>query len=121
MSEYLPDVYTDSREAYPKGGQALDDLGAAAGDAGLLEERSRRLIKLGIAVGGLVEGAVRSNARKVLELGTTSEKIRLCCIPGDHYNLVSQSNRRADLDRRSTWKPRPSCAPRHGCLVDSIV
>lgn len=76
MSEYLPDVYTDFREAYPEVAQALDDLGAAAGEAGPLDERSQRLVKPGIAVGGLTEGAVRSNTRKALELGAPSEEIR---------------------------------------------
>lgn len=76
MAQYLPDVYTDFREAYPEVAQALDDLGAAIGGAGPLDERWQRLIKLGIAVGGLAEGAVRSNARKALELGATPAEIR---------------------------------------------
>lgn len=76
MSDYLPDVYTDFREDYPEVAQALDDLGAATGAAGPLDERSQRLVKLGIAVGGLAEGAVRSNARKALELGVSPEEVR---------------------------------------------
>lgn len=76
MSDYLPDVYTDFRKDYPEVAQALDDLGVTTGAAGPLDERSQRLVKLGIAVGALAEGAVRSNARKALELGVSPEEVR---------------------------------------------
>ena len=76
MPEYLPDVYTDFRDDYPEVAQALDALGAATGAAGPLEERTQRLVKLGIAIGGLAEGAVRSNTRRALELGIPAEELR---------------------------------------------
>jgi len=76
LPEYLPDVYTDFRENYPEVAQALDALGAATGAAGPLEERTQRLVKLGIAIGGLAEGAVRSNTRRALELGIPAEELR---------------------------------------------
>lgn len=76
MAEYLPDIYMDFRDDYPEVARALDALGAATGEAGPLEERTQRLVKLGIAIGGLAEGAVRSNARKALELGVSAEEIR---------------------------------------------
>lgn len=76
MAEYLPDIYMDFRDDYPEVARALDSLGAATGEAGPLEERTQRLVKLGIAIGGLAEGAVRSNARKALELGVSAEEIR---------------------------------------------
>jgi hypothetical protein len=66
LSEYFPDVYTNLRHAYPEVAQALDALGAATGAAGPLEERAQQLVKLGIAIGGLAEGAVRSNTRRAL-------------------------------------------------------
>jgi 4-carboxymuconolactone decarboxylase len=76
LPEYLPDVYTDFRRAYPNVVQALDALGAATGAAGPLEERAQRLVKLGIAIGGLAEGAVRSNTRRALELGISADELR---------------------------------------------
>jgi alkylhydroperoxidase/carboxymuconolactone decarboxylase family protein YurZ len=76
VPEYLPDVYTHFRADYPDVAQALDALGAATGTAGALEERTQRLVKLGIAIGGLAEGAVRSNARRALELGVSAEDLR---------------------------------------------
>lgn len=76
MPEYLPDIYTEFREEYGDVARALDELGAATSEAGPLEERTQRLVKLGIAMGGLAEGAVRSNARKALELGVSADELR---------------------------------------------
>jgi 4-carboxymuconolactone decarboxylase len=76
LSEYLPNVYARFRDDYPDVAQALDALGAATGAAGPLGERTQRLVKLGIAIGGLAEGAVRSNARRALELGVSAEELR---------------------------------------------
>jgi 4-carboxymuconolactone decarboxylase len=75
-SEYLPDVYVDVRERYPDVAAALDALGRAGEDAGPLSAREQRLVTLGIAVGGLAKGAVRSNVRKALGIGATPEEIR---------------------------------------------
>jgi alkylhydroperoxidase/carboxymuconolactone decarboxylase family protein YurZ len=47
----------------------------AADGAGSLDERTRRLVKLGIAVGAMAEGAVRSNARKALQAGASEGDI----------------------------------------------
>jgi alkylhydroperoxidase/carboxymuconolactone decarboxylase family protein YurZ len=41
-----------------------------------LDARTQRLVKLGIAVGAVSKGAVRSNARKALTEGATPEEIR---------------------------------------------
>lgn len=76
MTDYLPEIYTRFREAYPEVAGALDRLGAATEAAGPLDARTQRLVKLGIAIGGLAEGAVRSNVRKALEAGVTPEEVR---------------------------------------------
>lgn len=76
MPEYLPDIYTEFRDEYPDVAQALGALGAATGATGPLDKKTQRLVKLGIAIGGLAEGAVRSNTRKALELGVTAEELR---------------------------------------------
>lgn len=73
---YLPEVYTTFRDAYPEVAGALDGLGAAADAAGPLDERTRRLVKLGLAVGAVAEGAVRSNTRKALAAGAGPAEIR---------------------------------------------
>jgi 4-carboxymuconolactone decarboxylase len=76
MSDYLPDVYVRFRERYPGVAQSLDALGRATQDAGGLDARSQRLVKLGIAIGALAEGAVRSNVRKARAIDVSDEDIR---------------------------------------------
>lgn len=76
MVEHLPTVYTAFRERYPEVAGALDGLGRAADAASALDARTARLVTLGVAVGGLAEGAVRSNVRKALEEGLSPDEIR---------------------------------------------
>ena len=76
MSNYLPDVYLDFRDRFPTVATALDELGRATQAVGPLDPRTQRLIKLGIAIGALAEGAVRSNVRKALEEGASPEDIQ---------------------------------------------
>jgi 4-carboxymuconolactone decarboxylase len=75
-ADYLPDVYVGFRSAHPEVARALDALAEAVDGSGPLNEREARLVKLGLAVGALAEGAVRSNARKALAAGATQEEIR---------------------------------------------
>jgi alkylhydroperoxidase/carboxymuconolactone decarboxylase family protein YurZ len=74
--DHLPDVYLGFREDYPGVATALDGLGEAVDGAGPLDERSARLVKLGLAVGALAEGAVKSNARKALAAGAAPNEVR---------------------------------------------
>lgn len=76
MTDYLPTAYTDFRTAHQEVAEALDGLGAATERAGPLDQKSVRLIKLGIALGAMSEGAVRSNVRKALQVGATAEEAR---------------------------------------------
>ncbi len=76
MSDYLPDAYVRFRERYPDVARALDSLGEATEAAGGLDAKTQRLVKLGIAIGALAEGAVRSNVRKALAVGITDDEIR---------------------------------------------
>jgi 4-carboxymuconolactone decarboxylase len=76
VDDHLPDVYLGFREDYPAVATALDALGEVVDGAGPLDERSVRLVKLGLAVGALAEGAVKSNARKALAAGAAPEEVR---------------------------------------------
>ena len=76
MSDYLPDIYVSFRKRFPDVVGAQDQLGSALDAAGPLDPRTRRLVKLGIAIGALADGAVRSNVRKALGEGATPEEIR---------------------------------------------
>lgn len=73
--EYLPDVYRTVRERFPSVVRALDALGEATSAAGPLDERTQRLVKLGIAIGAQAEGAVRSNARRAIDAGASHEDV----------------------------------------------
>lgn len=56
--------------------QAYDQLGAATASAGPLDGKTRALVKLGIAVGTQMEGAVHSHTRRAVEAGCSSDEIR---------------------------------------------
>jgi 4-carboxymuconolactone decarboxylase len=75
MTEHVPEIYTDYRERFPAVASAMDGLGAATTAAGPLDDRTQRLVKLGLAIGAVAEGAVRSNARKALDLGVSPEEL----------------------------------------------
>jgi alkylhydroperoxidase/carboxymuconolactone decarboxylase family protein YurZ len=75
MSDYLPDVYLNFRDRYPTVATALDRLGRATEAVGPLDPRTQRLVKLGIAIGALSEGAIRSNVRKALGEGASRDDI----------------------------------------------
>ena len=76
VSDYLPDVYLSVRRQFPEVARALDDLARVTEGAGPLPAREQRLVKLGISIGALAEGAVRSNVRKALDVGVTADEIR---------------------------------------------
>ncbi|MCL4301019.1 MAG: carboxymuconolactone decarboxylase family protein [Anaerolineae bacterium] len=72
----LPQPYLDFQQKYPDIWQAYDQLGAAVHAAGPLDEKSRALVKLALAIGGQREGAVHAHVRKLVELGVSAEEIR---------------------------------------------
>lgn len=83
MTNYLPEAYTQFRHDYPGVAAAQDALAETVAAAGGLDGRTIRLVKLGIAIGALAEGAVRSNARQALAAGATAAEVRqvaLCAI-----------------------------------------
>jgi AhpD family alkylhydroperoxidase len=72
----LPKPYERFRKKYADLWAAYDKLGAAVHGAGPLDEKTRELVKLGIAIGGHLEGAVHSHTRKALDAGATADEIR---------------------------------------------
>src|SRR5687767_1137150 len=69
-----PQAYQDFVSRYPGLGTAWETI-SEAGRKGPLDERTARLVKLGIAVGAFREGAVRSGVRKALALGIARVEI----------------------------------------------
>ena len=74
--DHLPGIYVRFRGDNPGVASALDALGEAVDGAGPLDERTARLVKLGLAVGALAEGSVKSNARKAIAAGARPEEVR---------------------------------------------
>lgn len=73
---YLPGTYMEFIRSYPEVGRAYADLSKACHKAGPLDKKTRRLIKLGIAIGLNSDGAVRSHTRRALEEGVSPDEIR---------------------------------------------
>ena len=71
----LPKAYEQFKRAYPKIWQAYDRLGATVHDSGPLDKKNRELLKLAMAVGARLEGAVHSNTRRAIEAGAVAEEI----------------------------------------------
>lgn len=63
-------------EEFPRVWEAYQGLGKATAEAGLLDPRTRRLIKLALSVGANSEGAVHSHVRQALEEGLTKEELQ---------------------------------------------
>ncbi len=76
MRNYLPDVYKEFQQQFPEISRAYDQLASACHHGGPLDEKTRRLIKLGIAIGINSEGGVRSHARRALEAGVSADELR---------------------------------------------
>ena len=68
------DTFKAFSARYPKLRQAWD-LTGEAGKEGPLDEKTARLVKLGIAMGAMREGAVHAGVRKALALGISKEEI----------------------------------------------
>jgi alkylhydroperoxidase/carboxymuconolactone decarboxylase family protein YurZ len=63
-----PETFTAFAERYPELSEAWELIGTA-GRNGPLDEPTARLIKLGVAIGAMREGAVHASVRKALALG----------------------------------------------------
>lgn len=72
----LPSGAGDIAEQYPEIWEAYSSLGKACAEAGPLDARSRRLIKLALAIGSRSEGAVHSHVRRALAEGLSPEALK---------------------------------------------
>jgi len=69
-----PKMYEKFVGRYPHLGRAWEAI-HDAGQDGPLEERTVRLVKLGIAIGAMREGAIHSSVRKALSMSITQAEI----------------------------------------------
>lgn len=72
----LPEKPAEFRARYPSVWEAFEKLGAACHEAGPLEEKTRRLVKLALAIAHRHEGAVHSAVRNAADAGVTAEEMR---------------------------------------------
>lgn len=75
-SEQLPSGASEVAGAHPEVWAAYAALGKACSEAGPLDRRTARLVKLALAIGALSEGAVHSHARRALADGIRPEELR---------------------------------------------
>lgn len=73
---YLPEVYKGFKKHFPEISKSYTKLAISCNEGGPLDEKTRELVKLGIAIGLSSEGAIKSHTRRSLEAGATVEEIR---------------------------------------------
>lgn len=81
MSE-LPDFYQAFSEQHPDVLRAYEALGEAASQEGPLDNKTRELIKLGMAAASHSVSAVKSHTRRALEAGALPEEVEHAVILG---------------------------------------
>jgi alkylhydroperoxidase/carboxymuconolactone decarboxylase family protein YurZ len=72
----LPKPFSRFLDRYPDVEKAHMELSLVVNRQGPLDERSRRLIRLGIAMGEQSQGGVKSHARRALSEGFTPDDLR---------------------------------------------
>jgi alkylhydroperoxidase/carboxymuconolactone decarboxylase family protein YurZ len=81
MNENLPRPVNRFKSDYAEVWEAFNRLGDECHNAAdVLEEKTRRLIKLAIAIGAGLEGGTHSAVRNALEAGITPEEIKSVAI-----------------------------------------
>ena len=76
MKEKLPDFLERVIAEYPDVWKSYQNLGESCHNAGPLDEKTTRLVKLALAIGAKSEGAVHSHTRRALKSGITREELQ---------------------------------------------
>ena len=76
MNEKLPKPTRALQKEFPKVWKSFQELGKDCHSAGPLDERVRRLVKIGIAAAAQSEGALHSAVRNARKAGVSSAEIR---------------------------------------------
>ena len=81
MSKKLPDAINQFRKRHPKVWKAFNELGERCHEAGPLDEKRRRLVKLAMSIGTGLEGATHSRSEAHAKLVSPPTKlITLRCL-----------------------------------------
>ena len=76
MTKNMPAAAGKLAEDYPEIWEAYSSLGAACANAGPLDDKTRRLVKLALAIGAGSEGAVHSHVRRAQDAGMSVDEIK---------------------------------------------
>ena len=68
MSKQLPEAVNHFRKRHPKVWKSFNKLGERCHEAGPLDEKSRRLVKLAMSIAAGLEGATHSALRRHAKL-----------------------------------------------------
>ncbi|MBI4577266.1 MAG: carboxymuconolactone decarboxylase family protein [Planctomycetes bacterium] len=77
-----PQFFEEVSRQYPEVFAAYRDFSDATASAGPLDERTLRLVKLAIAVGAGLEGAVHSHVRRALAAGLSRAQVEHLILQG---------------------------------------
>lgn len=103
----LPSFYSRFRESHPAVVEAYERLGDATRGAGPLDARAAELVKLALAAGARLEGAVHSHTRRAIEVGLTPEEIRhVALLAITTLGFPSAMSLRAQIDDVLNAPPR---------------
>jgi len=76
MERKLPEHFEAFKSDFPEVHEAYQKLGEACHEEGPLDEVTRRLIKLGMAIAMGSEGAVHAQVRRALKEGITEDQLK---------------------------------------------
>jgi alkylhydroperoxidase/carboxymuconolactone decarboxylase family protein YurZ len=75
LSMNLPKPTAEFGKRYPKIWESFTQLGKLCHEAGPLDEKTRRLVKLALAIGAGLEGATHSAVRNAHAAGVTKNEL----------------------------------------------
>lgn len=77
-----PKTYQQFQKEYPQVYTAYEKLGEKIAECGPLDQKTRELVKLGMAAGRQAESSVHSHVHRALEAGATPEEIEHALLLG---------------------------------------
>ena len=76
MTSNLPQTVEEFKKNYSEVWKAFTELGNRCHEAGPLDEKTRRLVKLALAIGAGLEGATHSAVRNALAMEILPEELK---------------------------------------------
>ena len=76
MEKKLPSAYRRFASDHPRIAEAYERLSDASLTEGPLDRKQAELVKIGIALGARIEGAVHAHVRRAREAGASVDEIR---------------------------------------------